>query len=324
MKSGIGCMVIAIGLLGCMASMPAHDMSGAGSYQVKTDERAHGLRRSYRVHVPSGYSGAGALPLIVVVHGAFSTAKEMEKHSGFSELADREGFVVVYPEGFGLLGFLQHWNSGHCCGKALKSDLDDVGFIARVIDDVSARLKVDRSRIYMVGNSNGGMLTYRFAAERSDTVAAIAVVAGAIGGKPSAGEAEWRIPQPARPVPLIVFHGLNDQAVPYAGGRSLRKRHDRTFVSVSESLAFWVKNNGCMPAPRQQSLYDGRVTLESWSGCMADGGVVLYSLADWDHLWPGKYFTQRLGDQDSLRGFDAAQLIWQFFKRHRREPQTSG
>jgi polyhydroxybutyrate depolymerase len=65
------------------------------------------------------------------------------------------------------------------------------------------------------------------------------------------------------------------------------------------------------------------LTLESWNGCMADGEVVLYSLADWDHLWPGKYFTQRLEDQDPLRGFDAAELIWQFFKRHRREPQSS-
>lgn len=324
MNNGIGSMLIVIGLLGCMASMPVHDIPRTGSYQVKTDMRAHGLRRSYRVHVPSGYTGAEALPLMVVVHGAFSTAREMEKHSGFSELADREGYFVVYPEGFGLLGLLQHWNSGHCCGKARKSNLDDVGFIARVIDDISARFKVDRSRIYMVGNSNGGMLTYRFAAERSDTVAAIAVVAGAIGGKPSAGEAEWRIPQPARPVPLTVFHGLSDQAVPYAGGRSLGKRHDRTFVSVGESVAFWVKNNGCVPTPRRQSLHDGRLTLESWNGCMAGGEVVLYSLADWDHLWPGKYFTQRLEDQDSLRGFDAAELIWQFFKRHRREPQSSG
>jgi polyhydroxybutyrate depolymerase len=284
----------------------------------------HGLRRSFRVHVPSGYTDSQTFPLIVVIHGAFSTAKEMEKHRGFSELADREGFLVVYPEGFGLLGFLQHWNSGHCCGKALESNLDDVGFIARVIDDVCARFKVDRSRIYMAGNSNGGMLTYRFAAEISDVPAAIAVVAGAIGGKPSGEQAEWRIPHPGRSVPLIVFHGLSDRAVPYAGGRSLRKRHDRTFVAVGESVAFWVQNNDCVPTPRRQSLYGGRVMLESWSGCIADGEVMLYSIERWDHVWPGKYFTRRLDDQDSFRGFDAAELIWEFFKRHRREPQTSG
>ena len=107
MKSVIGCMIISVGLFGCMASAPVQDMPGPGSYQMKTDLRVYGLRRSYRVHVPSGYTDARTFPLIVVIHGAFSTAREMEEHSGFSELADREGFLAVYPEGFGLLGFLQ-------------------------------------------------------------------------------------------------------------------------------------------------------------------------------------------------------------------------
>ena len=92
----------------------------------------------------------------------------MEKFSGFSALADREKFLVLYPDGMGLFGYLQHWNAGHCCGKAAKDKVDDVGFIAAAIEDVCDHLRVDRSRIYMLGFSNGGMMAYRFAAEKTN------------------------------------------------------------------------------------------------------------------------------------------------------------
>ena len=94
------------------------------------------------------------MPLVVVIHGAFDTAEGMEKITRFSQLADREGFMVLYPNGMGLLGFRQHWNAGHCCGKADNDQVDDVGFVAATIEDVCVRFKVDRNRIYMVGFSN--------------------------------------------------------------------------------------------------------------------------------------------------------------------------
>ncbi len=291
-----------MGLLGCMASVPRHDAPLPGSHQIKTDLSVQGLRRSYRVHVPLGYDGDRSLPLVVVLHGAFSTAREMEKHSGFSELADRSGFLVVYPEGFGLFGWFQHWNSGHCCGKARKDNLDDVGFVAAVIEDACARLRVDRSRIYMVGNSNGGMLTYRFAAERSETLAAMAVVAGTIGGKPAETQSEWRIPQPACAVPLVAFHGRSDRAVPYEGGRSTSRNHDRTFIAVAESVGFWVKNNGCAPTPVQESLYGDSVARETWSGCATGCEVTLYSIENWDHVWPGRYANRAVGRFEPPQG----------------------
>jgi len=80
----------------------------------------------------------------------------MENWSGWSQLADREGFIVIYPEGIGLLGFLQHWNAGHCCGKAAEDDWDDVAFIEAAINGVSIQYEIDKHRIYMVGFSNGG------------------------------------------------------------------------------------------------------------------------------------------------------------------------
>jgi hypothetical protein len=89
--------------------------------------------------------------MVVVIHGVFDTVKGMEKFSGFSHLANQENFVVLYPEGIGIFGYLQHWNAGHCCGKAANDKIDDVGYLADAIKNVCNRLSIDRNRIYMVG-----------------------------------------------------------------------------------------------------------------------------------------------------------------------------
>jgi poly(3-hydroxybutyrate) depolymerase len=83
----------------------------------------------------------------------------MEKWSGWSWLADREGFIVIYPEGIGILGFLQHWNAGYFCGKAVEDNWNDVAFIEAAIDGTCRQYAVDKHRIYMIGFSNGGMMT---------------------------------------------------------------------------------------------------------------------------------------------------------------------
>jgi polyhydroxybutyrate depolymerase len=283
------------------------------------DIRINGFRRTYLVHIPSGYKPETPLPLVVVIHGAFDTAEGMEKISRFSQLADREGFMVLYPNGMGLLGFLQHWNAGHCCGKAAGDNLDDVGFVAATIEDVCSRFKVDRDRIYMAGFSNGGMLTYRFAAERGDLLAAAAPMAASIGGKPSEDLPEWRIPEPVRPIPLIVFHGLSDDDVPYEGGASRHRGGTRTYRSVEESVQFWVARNGCSPQTVSKELNGGGVLLKLWMDCKDDADVALYLIRAWGHVWPGNYFTAALAEDDPLRNFDAAEIIWDFFKLHRRQ-----
>ena len=153
-----------------------------GTHKVLVDQRVSGVRRSYYVHVPAGHDGTTPLPVVVALHGAFGTAREFERESGFSLLADRERFLVVYPQGIGLGNLFRHWNSGHCCGKARKINLDDVGFVLAAVDDVAKRNPVDRARLYLVGFSNGGMLAYRIAAEHPEVVAAVAVASATIGG----------------------------------------------------------------------------------------------------------------------------------------------
>ena len=322
MKKGTGISIIfmAFSLLytGCTASLPKGHPTGPKTYKNSMDIRIMGARRSYLVHIPSGYNPQNSLPLVVVIHGAFDTAQGMEKFSGFSDLADRENFIVMYPNGMGILGFFQHWNAGHCCGKAASDHVDDVGFVAAAIEDVSARLKIDTDRIYMVGFSNGGMLTYRFAAERGDLLAAFAPLAASIGGKPSDEEPEWRIPDPIRPLSMITFHGLADDDITYEGGVSRHRGGTRTFWPVEKSVEFWVRHNGCNPQAASTDLNSGRVHIKSWGVCRNDTEVVLYLIENWGHVWPGKYFTADLAADDPLKNFDAAEIIWDFFKSHRK------
>jgi len=249
--------------------------------------------------------------VILALHGAFSTARKFETESGLSRLADREGFLVVYPQGIGLGDSFRHWNSGHCCGKARNLNIDDVGFALAAVDDAARRNPVDRSRLYVVGHSNGGMLAYRIAAERPEAVAAVAVSSATIGGIPAAGEPEWSVPRPSRSVPVLAFHGRADENVPYDGGRASQSRGKSSTISAARSAGLWVEADGCDPAPRVAMMLEERVEQRSWSGCGDGAEVVLYSLEGWGHDWP---------DQDSLGGFDATTTIWKFFERYRRTP----
>jgi polyhydroxybutyrate depolymerase len=305
---------------GCTASLPRDHPTGPQTYKNTMEIRAMGVRRTYLVHIPADYDPEVRLPLVVVIHGAFDTAGGMERVSGFSDLADREKFIVMYPNGMGILGFFQHWNAGHCCGKAAADKIDDVGFVAAAIEEVCARLQIDSDRIYMIGFSNGGMLAYRFAAERGEMLAAVAPLAASIGGKPSDDSPEWHIPEPAGPLSVISMHGLADDDIPYGGGTSLHRGGTRTFWPVEKSVEFWTRNNGCNPKAATTYLNKGRVQVKSWGVCRDDTEVVLYLIENWGHVWPGLSFTADLAQDDPLKNFDAAEIIWDFFKSHHKNP----
>lgn len=308
-------LVAAALAVGC-ASVPRTDDFAAGrSYTVYLQGERDGFKRSYRVHVPKGYRREEPAPLVIVLHGAFSTSAEMEKHTGFSELADREGFVVAYPDGIGILGLLQHWNAGHCCGKAASDQIDDVAFVAEVIGDLQGRLHIDSSRVYMAGFSNGAMLTHRFAAEKPELIAAAAPLAGAIGSDGSAGAAGWQMPTPRSSVPVIMFHGQRDTRVPYGGDA---EAEGVDFSSAAASSRFWWSNNECGHHQRvAHPTYSG-VTVDTWTNCEQNAEVQLLTLHEWGHSWPGRFFTSRSGRESALYGFDASEIIWGFFEKHDR------
>ncbi len=312
---------VGIAVAGCSRSTFEYSPAAAGTTVLrKTQSRFNGMPRSYRIHLPSGYRPQTAIPLVIVVHGAFSTAKQIEKQTGFSALADRHGFAAAYPNGIGIFGFLQHWNAGHCCGKAAADGIDDIGFIDETIADATRFANIDPARIYMAGFSNGGMFTHRYGAERASTLAAIAPLAGPAGGRADPDQPEWRVPPPRVPLPVISFHGSADDKVPYNGGASGENPDARQYISALESASLWARQNACKPLPEKRELREGTVELSSWMDCSDWVAVKLYTLRGWGHQWPGPFFTDRLEAQNPLRGFDAAELIWQFFKQYKRQP----
>lgn len=310
-------ILLLLGILfyGCMPRLPAEGIvHGPQTYRVPTDIRTGDFKRDYHIHIPAGYDGHQKLPMVVVVHGAFDNAKGIEEIAGFSEMAERENFIVLYPNGIGILGFFQHWNAGHCCGKAQADGIDDVGFVVDAIESASQRVQVDRARIFMLGFSNGGMFTYRFASEKGHLLAGAAALAASIGSRTPDTRKVWQIPEPSNSIPFLIIHGTADTSVPFEGKASERRGTPRFYQSVEESVEFWKARNGCSDSQtNRQLLNGGAAELTKWSDCGSGKPVWLMALKDWGHIWPGPYFTAKLKGDDPLKDFDAAEIIWDFF-----------
>jgi polyhydroxybutyrate depolymerase len=278
--------------------------TGTQEYSLTHNE----LERTFLLHVPPQYDGKTPLPLVMAFHGGMGTGKLTEKMYGWSEKADKEGFLVAYPNGTGTF---QTWNAMNGCGPAFKKNIDDVGFVKALLKDIESRVKVDPKRVYATGMSNGAMLSHRLAAELPDLFAAIAPVAGSIGGKENADAKEKRIPEPASAVSVCIIHGLADQNVVYNGGQTnAGVEKGRIDLSVADAVDFWKKVNGCSGSPKKEELASGNVIKESYSGDKGD--VVLFTIVKGKHAWPGS-------KRDGMNGaptISATDEAWAFFKAH--------
>ena len=269
-----------------------------------------GRKRSYILHVPPQYNGATALPLVFMLHGGTGTARQAARAYGWSEKADVNGFFVVYPDG---VGNLQTWNAGHCCGAALRDDVDDIGFIAAIVNELSDVVEIDTHRIYATGMSNGGMFSHRLGAERPDLFAAIGPVAGTIGGQPTPNSPQYRPAAPGQHVPVIMFHGQQDHNVQYSGGPTESQiGGTRVDLSQAETVAFWVATNGCDPTPTTTVLADGDVIREAYANSSDGTEVILNTIVDGGHSWPGAKGGRTPATQD----ISATDEIWAFFVAH--------
>jgi polyhydroxybutyrate depolymerase len=114
-----------------------------------------GIERTYVLHIPAGYDATRPTPLVLAFHGIGLNAEEMIRISGLNEQADISGFIVAYPNG---TGENKSWNGGHCCGEAAKNNVDDVGFVRALIDELAALINIDPSRVYATGFSNGAIM----------------------------------------------------------------------------------------------------------------------------------------------------------------------
>ncbi|HEV2673077.1 MAG TPA: PHB depolymerase family esterase [Aliidongia sp.] len=276
----------------------------------------NGLERHYLLHLPAGWqASAGALPLVIVLHGAAGDARSTADMTGFSPLADRGRFIAVYPEGtsIGVDPPRQTWNAGFCCGAAVRNHVDDLAFLGALIDRLAAEYPVDRRRIYLTGLSNGAMLAYRFAAQFPEKIAAIAPVAGTIGGTAGADQPPISIARPDRPVPVLIIHGMLDGYVLYRGGVSPNIGIPGRFnVSVDDAVRFWAAADGCGARSTRDVTSDGRVIFQAYGDCRDRAEVRLVALALGPHEWP--VAIERPGGRTE----PTAALIWRFFKQHQR------
>ncbi len=273
-----------------------------------------GLRRTYALRVPASLNRERPAALVFVLHGGGGTAAATERLTGFSRLADTEGFVVVFPEAVD-----RNWNDWRDAPgiRAQRDNVDDVGFVAAVLRRVSAELRIDPNRVYATGISNGGFMSQLLAAQLSDRFAAIAPVAS--GMAPRVAD-NFR---PKEPVSVLIMNGTEDPLVPYNGGPVALNR-GRT-IATAEIVRKWVAHNRCGEKPEVSYVPDRdpadgtRVKREIYSGCARDVTVALYTIEGGGHTWPGgqQYLPEAIIGRTS-RDLDATRTIWGFFSAHPR------
>ncbi len=281
---------------------PASLPSGESTHTLTHD----GLERSYILYVPASVNWNQPVPLVLVFHGGTGNAKSAISMSGFNDAADQHGFIVAYPNGTGRLSDdkLLTWNAGTCCGFAHEKNVDDVGFVRAIVMDLQSLVNIDEKRMYASGMSNGGMLSHRLACEAADIFAAIAPVAGTLN---------FSTCKPSQPISVIEFHGTADERVPFDGGFGPESLVDVEFVSVQDSVNFWISFNGCDSQPKTNSFDD--IEHESWMGCTSSTSVELYTIIDGGHAWPGGGSGWPGSDQPT-EAISASQIIWNFFAEH--------
>lgn len=295
-----------------------------------------GLNRIYKVHVPVSYTGQ-PLPVVLAFHGGGGNAQGSVEFYGINGLADKEGFIVVYPEGTGkeLNGkVFGSWNAGRCCSPASENKIDDVGFIAKMIAKLKDDFTIDERRIFAIGHSNGALISYRLACELSDQIAAIAV-----GG----AQDSFDNCRPSRPIPLLHFHGSDDKCAPYQGGECGGCFADFLTASgipsprktwecrpVPEYIDEWRQRNGCSDQTAV-TFKNGNATCFTYQQCRDNADVTLCLVEGMGHTWPG-----RLHKTDACKKFPNSKLcqtwmetvgetsndisandaLWEFFQKH--------
>jgi polyhydroxybutyrate depolymerase len=264
-----------------------------------------GIKRSYLLYVPEKVRGAPSVPVVLVFHGGLGRPENMPDVTGFNALADTEGFAVVYPRGTSRIEGveLDTWNGGLCCGWAQANNVDDVGFIRALLDDLSGAVNVDPRRIFAAGLSNGAIFSYRLACEMADRIAAI----GPVSGTQNVAECH-----PSQPVSVIHFHGTADRNVPLEGGYG-EGVSGFSFAPVADSINFWAQADRCTAKAERELT--GPVLHEVHAPCAAGTAVELYIIDGGPHGWPGGV-AYAPGAEEPSKAIDATAVMWEFFKAH--------
>jgi polyhydroxybutyrate depolymerase len=261
--------------------------------------KVNGQKRTFKLYIPKDRGTSERLPLVIVLHGALGNSWSAQYDSGMSEQAEKDHFIVAYPN-----GEWRTWNAGGCCGPARVMKVDDVGFIRELIHRVKNELPVDQDRIYVTGISNGGMMAYRLAGELADEIAAIAPIEGCMY--------PFKLDSSV-PVSVVSIHGTEDKIIRYDGGTGSMFGYKVTAKSVSDTIQFWVMHDHCNAQPVHEE--HGNVVKDLYTNGKNGTEVCLYTLKENGHAWPGGRRCTFLGDtpKDDLA---ASEAICSFFMSH--------
>lgn len=280
--------------------------SSTGRQSIVVD----GVERMYRTHLPIGYDEGQPTPLVLAFHFYGGNARMMEWLTHFNQVADENGFIVVYPE-----GYKNSWADGSGLFPADLDYIDDVTFTLSLIDELRSQYNIDDTRIYATGFSNGGFFVQRLACEASDHLAAIATVGASLATETYSACA------PEGAIPVLMINGTDDPSVTWDGSPES--------VPVPVTAAFWSIFNGCDQEPsltdEPDLTSDGtHVHRESYSNCQDDVEVILYAIEGGGHAWPmgnqpvqvWGLFNGRISQQ-----MDASRVIWEFFRLYKTQSQ---
>lgn len=242
----------------------------------------NGITRQFRVHVPASLNSPPKA-LVFVLHGGGGTGLNVANTgahplSVFRSVADREGFVVVYPGGLPASDGQEGWVD--CRGdNGVSSGADDIGFLATLIERIRGQYSLPTTRVFMAGGSNGAMMTQAFAIVRPDLIAAVASSGGSLALNPRSSPCAAG---PTTPKPILLVHGTADTQMPYEGGCVANLGGNCTrgrVISAEATRNRWLQANGLTGAtPTQQVVnldandggpanrfdYTGAVPLRWW------------------------------------------------------------
>ena len=263
------------------------------------------------------------MPLILNFHGGGGSPEGQKETSQMDKTSDEKGFIVAYPQGSGKNPRLKRrrfWNPGSGPDGMISEDptlnsIDDYAFVNESIDILEQNLNIDSRRIYATGFSNGGILSHGLACRLSHRIAAIASVAGPY----------WTYEKnckPKRPVSILHFHGTADRCAPYLGGPSqchgkISRSKPREFRSAKDSVKIWQNINQC-PSKAKIIYQKGKAICFSYGPCNKDTEVILCSIKDAGHTWPGgkAYGLPGMDVGETSKDINANEFMWNFFKKN--------
>lgn len=237
--------------------------------------------------------------------------KQLIKFSGWVQVGIEQKIAIVFPDGTGPLPDVMHtWNSGYCCGYALRNNINDVEFFRVLIPHLLQKHpQLDKRRVYLVGHSDGGMMSYRVAGSLSEMISAAAIVSGTIGGQEHRDAPVYITPTPKVPVPVLHVHGKLDTIIPIEGGEI--PGNPMIHMSMKQAIQFWVKANQCLNESSIEMSRNRKIQLESFSKCVKGSHVMAYTLFERGHQW--RDMDSEVNNEE-FYGKSLAESIWNLIK----------